>query len=194
VRRPNDPKACVGDQARSPLLVLNLPTIPVYNAHRRKLLADVDTVGAMVDCIGAEGDQLWPVTDGIPISIERPLRIGSLGGHGPASYRVVGYQPGRWLRMEFSRPRCIIGFHEFTVEPDGAAGSILQHLLAVRLRPFGWLLYPIGLKTLHDQVIEALLDRAELATSVTSTRPPLHFTPAVRARIAVMRLYRQLRL
>lgn len=59
--------------------------------------------------------------DSIPIHIARPLSVGAEGGHGPATYRVVGYQPRRWLRMEFSRPRSLRGFHEFSVQPDAPA-------------------------------------------------------------------------
>ena len=168
-------------------------TVAVYNAHRRRLNADADTVGAMIDRMGTADDVLWPVAESIPIEIEQPLRIGSVGGHGPATYRVVGYQPGRWIRFEFSRPRCLFGFHEFCVQPESGGGVILQHLLAVRLRPLGWLLYPLGLKPLHDQVIEKLLDQAELATTGFIHGEPTRFSRGVRVRITAIRFYRMVR-
>jgi hypothetical protein len=170
-----------------------LPTIPVYNVHRRRLQADADTVGALLDGVGARGDRLWPVQNSIPIRIDRPLQIGARGHHGPASYRVVGYQPQRWLRMEFSHPRCIRGFHEFSVEPHRDSDVSLQHLLAVRLTPLGWLVYPLGLKSLHDQVIEMLLDRAEIATVGATRNEPVRVSWLVRARVLAMRRYLRLK-
>jgi len=169
-----------------------MPTIAVYNAHRRLLDAEADTVGAMIDSIGTTDDLLWPVAESIPIWIQRPLHIGSTGCHGPAAYHVVGHQPRRWIRFEFSRPGCLFGFHEFCVQPASGGGVILQHLLAVRLRPIGWLFYPLGLKPLHDQVIEKLLDNAELATAGFIRGEPVRFTRGVRLRIATMKAYRTL--
>ncbi|MER5461131.1 hypothetical protein ABT010_10670 [Streptomyces sp. NPDC002668] len=63
--------------------------------------------------------------------LDRPLGVGARGGHGPVRHTVVGWASGRRVRFRFTGPR---GFHEYvTEEADG--GVVLNHLLAMRVRP-----------------------------------------------------------
>lgn len=153
--------------------------IPVHNLHRRTIAADLDTVGKVIDSLGGPQDLLWPVHDWLPLRMDGPMELGTAAGHGPARYHIAGYQPARWIRFELFSPGFMHGFHEFSVHPAGPNATILQHLLAMRLSPAGWPIYPTFFRVVHDTVIEMALDRAEKATTgwvVDPVRPSAAFT------------------
>jgi hypothetical protein len=146
--------------------------IAVHNVHTRRIGADIDRVGALIDTLAGPDDRLWPVHDWMPMRLDGPLALGIRGSHGPARYRVVGYQPGRWVRFAMLGPGFLRGFHEFSVHPSGDSGATeLHHTLALKLGVLGWPIYPLVFKPLHDTVIEQALDSAELAVHGSLARP-----------------------
>jgi hypothetical protein len=167
-----------------------LPTIPIHNIHRRVIRAEPDVLGELIDAIATPDDRLWPVHDTVPLKLEGPVAVGVRGGHGPARYEIVGHQPGRWVRFEFTRPSSLIGFHEFSVQPH-PNGSVFQHLLAARLTPGLWLGYPLLLRPLHNSVIELALDHAELAGAGCVDGEPVTFGPYVRMLLRGMSVYQR---
>lgn len=148
-----------------------MTAIAVYNVHTRRIGAGIDRVGSLIDTLAGSDDRLWPVHDWMPMRLDGPLALGAMGGHGPAQYRVVGYQPGRWIRFGLVAPGFLRGFHEFSVHPYGSDTTELHHTLAVRLGVLGWPIYPIVFKPLHDTVIEQALDRAERDVHGTVASP-----------------------
>ena len=140
---------------------MTVAAIAVHNVHTRRIGADIDRVGTLIDTLAGPDDRLWPVHDWMPMRLDGPIALGAIGGHGPARYRVTGYQPGRWVRFGLVGPGFLRGFHEFSVHPCGSDVTELHHTLAVRLGILGWPIYPLVFKPLHDTVIEQALDRAE---------------------------------
>jgi hypothetical protein len=136
-------------------------SVAVHNVHSRRVAADVDAAGALLDGLARSGDRLWPAQDWMPIWLDGPTEVGTTGGHGPARWRIVGHQPGRWIRCALTGPPFLVGFHEFTVRPDGPGAAVVEHLLALRLGALGWAVYPLVFRPLHDYVIEQALDRAQ---------------------------------
>ncbi|MFD7449459.1 SRPBCC family protein [Kitasatospora sp. NPDC059827] len=131
----------------------------VLNIHERTIPAPESTVGALLDGLAGPDDRLWPGSDWPPLQLDGPLAVGADGGHGPVRYRVVGYQPGRWVRFRFSGPRGFDGFHEFTVQPANG-GALLRHTIAMRLHGPSRLAWPLAFRWLHDALLEDSLDRA----------------------------------
>jgi hypothetical protein len=167
-----------------------VPSIPIHNLHRRTIRGDLDTVGALIDAIATPDDRLWPVHDQLPLKLDRGVTVGARGGHGPARYEVVAHQPRRWVRFEFSRPRAIVGFHEFSVQPV-PEGAVFQHLMSARLGPALWVGYPVALRPLHNAVIERALDNAELAGTGRLAGDPVQFGRYVRLLLGAMALYQR---
>lgn len=134
--------------------------MPVLNIHSRDLPVSCDAAGALIDALATSDDRMWPSGRWPPIRLDRPLGVGAAGGHGPIRYVVIGYQPGRWARMRFTRPRGFDGFHEFTVEPVDATCTRLTHLAAMTPRRLARLSWPLLYHPLHDALLEDALDNA----------------------------------
>ncbi|MHA7958454.1 SRPBCC family protein [Streptomyces sp. L500] len=148
----------------------------VLNVHERRLPASPEQVGALIDGLAGADDPLWPSPAWPRMVLDRGLRVGSRGGHGPIGYTVAAYVPGQWVRFRFSAPRGFEGIHEFTVQPAEAGGAVLRHTIVVRLHGSARLWWPLAFRWLHDALLEECLDRAahafEPANSARARRTP----------------------
>ncbi|GHJ04545.1 MULTISPECIES: SRPBCC family protein [Streptomyces] len=144
--------------------------IALLNVHERPLPAPPESVGALLDSLGCPDDRLWP--PGWPeLRFQGPPAVGVPGGHGPISYVVSHYVPGRWIRFRFTGPRGFEGFHEFSVESLGEGRSLLRHTLVVRPYGWRWLAWPVVVRPVHDAVFGQVLERAERALTGRTVRP-----------------------
>lgn len=141
----------------------------VCNVHERVIEAPAASVGALLDRIASEADPLWPAPAWVPMRFDRALGVGADGGHGPIRYVVSEYEPGRSVRFQFQPSTGFDGYHELTVEAAGPERCVMRHVLEGELR--GWMrpLWHVAIRSLHDAVLEDLLDNAELAAT---GRPP----------------------
>ena len=83
----------------------------IRNIRRRHISAPANEVGALIDSLASDHDGLWPRDRRPPIRLDRGLRVGSSGGHGPVLYSLSTQQPGCSLRFEL-RLRCQISCHQ----------------------------------------------------------------------------------
>ncbi|NKY54465.1 hypothetical protein [Nocardia vermiculata] len=150
----------------------------VVNIHLRHLPVPVEAVGALVDSLAGEGDELWPVQNWPAMRFDRALGAGAAGGHGPIRYTVEQYVPGHWVRFRFTGPRGFHGFHEFTVRPT-PGGTDLVHLLTMNVRGQARLAWPLAYRWMHDALLEDCLDRAERGLT-GSVADPARWTRRVR--------------
>lgn len=133
----------------------------IRNTHERTLEASSARVGALLETLGQPNDHLWPSPHWAPMLLDRPLGIGAEGGHGSIRYRVSEYEPGRRVRFTFTQGTGIDGMHELSVEPLTDDRCRLRHVLIGRPRGLMRLLAPLAVESLHDAVLEDLLDNAE---------------------------------
>lgn len=141
----------------------------IYNAHERELAAPAAAAGALLDRIASARDPLWPAPAWVPIQLDRALGVGATGGHGPIRYSVSEYEPGRRVRFQFDPSIGFAGYHELAVTAAGPARCVMRHVLAGEARGWMWPLWHLAIRSLHDAVLEDLLDNAELAAT---GRPP----------------------
>ncbi|MFI1968552.1 hypothetical protein BLA24_05720 [Streptomyces cinnamoneus] len=143
----------------------------VYNVHERLLAARKSEVGALIDTLAGDGDELWPHGDWPPMRFDRPLAVGAAGGHGPVRYTVTAHVPATWVRFTFRAPRGFHGFHEYAALAVDEQHTLLRHTLAMNARGPARLTWPLLWGPLHDACLEDSLDRAELAVTGTVARP-----------------------
>jgi hypothetical protein len=144
----------------------------ISNVHVRDIAAPPARVGEILDSLGGAEDRLWArdIWVAEPVILDRPLRVGSRGGHGSIRYSVAEYRPGRRIVFEFSPGGGLSGRHGFVLEPDGPDRSRLTHVLEAQTSPWMRPIVPI-LVGWHDAMVETALDRAELeATGVLQRR------------------------
>jgi uncharacterized protein DUF3995 len=136
----------------------------ITSTHARTLAATPEEVGALVGKVASEDDVLWPVDKwpATPIAFDRPLAVGADGGHGLVRYSVSALAPDR-VAFRFAPGSGLDGTHELRVEPAPDGRAVLVHHLDVET---AWWMRPLAplLLRAHDELIEDLLDCAQLAT------------------------------
>jgi hypothetical protein len=150
----------------------------VYNVHERLLPAPASEVGGLIDTLAGRADQLWP-RGWPPMTFDRPMSVGAVGGHGPVRYTVAAYIRSTRVRFTFTGPAGFHGYHEFTALADDERHTRLRHTLAMHARGPARLTWPLAFRPLHDACLEDSLDRAELACTGTVARPA-RWSPRVR--------------
>lgn len=142
----------------------------VVNIHERVIEANRSQAGVLIDELGSANDSLWPSAYWPAMRIDRPLKIGAAGGHGPIRYFVEAYVPGCNITFRFTKPRGFNGTHGFAIEELSAGTLRLRHEL--RMRTTGWarLSWPIAFRWLHDALVEDALDCAEAKLKVSAVK------------------------
>ncbi|MDQ4119546.1 MAG: DUF2867 domain-containing protein, partial [Actinomycetota bacterium] len=151
----------------------------VRNVHVRELDVPAAEAGALLDTLGGPDDVLWPSPWWPAMRLDRPLRTGSRGGHGPIRYHVGRYEPGRLLECRMEPGAGLRGTHAFTVEPAGPARCRIRHEIDGRATGVMLVAWPLAVRWLHDAVLEDVFDRAEQALAVGPSRPA-RWSPWVR--------------
>ncbi|MGE3662245.1 MAG: DUF2867 domain-containing protein [Pseudonocardia sp.] len=151
----------------------------VANIHQRVVDAPIEVVGPLLDRIGGPDDPLWPSPAWAPMRLDGPLAVGVAGGHGGIRYRVHEHVPGRRVGFTFEPGSGMQGTHAFVAEPLGPRRTLLTHEANGRLRGIMRLGWPLGVRWVHDAVVEELLDRAGLTAGAPPERPA-RWTPYVR--------------
>jgi hypothetical protein len=131
------------------------------NVHERRLPAGDVPTGSLIDGLAGDDDQLWPMR------FDGGLHEGNEGGDGPARYQVVENQAGR---LRFTGPPGLIGEHHHELDAQDGT-SILRHVLTGHTEGRMLWQWPCIFRPLHDALIEASLDRAEVAMSETQYEP-----------------------
>lgn len=132
----------------------------VHNAHRRLLSVSVEDAGDLLDSLASPDDRLWPFEYWPPMRLDRPLRHGARGGHGPIRYHVEAYTPGLRVRFHFDAPTGFDGYHEYVVDPAPDGQAILTHTLNMRTTGRARLSWPMLYRPLHDALLTDSLSKA----------------------------------
>jgi hypothetical protein len=160
----------------------------VRNAHARHFAASADAVGRLVDGLSSADDRLWPRDRWPAMRFDRPLGVGTVGGHGPIRYGVESYVPGRLLRCRFTAPRGVRGTHQYEVEALAGGGAVLRHEMTIDTSGLALLSWPLVFRPMHDALIEDSLDRAAVALGEAPVGAP--WSPVVRLLRAAGRIVR----
>ena len=130
----------------------------IHNVHERAFPVSGKQLGELLDRVAEPNSPLWPVRQWPPMVLDRPLRVGAAGGHGPIRYHCTAYQPGRRAEFTFDIPM-LRGTHALEVD-----GNTLRHVLSGRPAGAGHLLWPLVFRWLHGLARNQVgADRADLS-------------------------------
>ncbi len=149
------------------------------NIHERHIAASAERVGAVVETLASDHDQLWPGATWAPMVLDGGLEPGSRGGHDGIRYAVTAHEAGRRVEFAFDRSTGIDGTHALTVVDLGDGTSLLRHVLEGRAHGPMVLLWPLAVRWAHDALVEDAFDLAEAALNVGPT-VPARWSPWVR--------------
>jgi len=126
----------------------------VVNVHRRRLDADAETVGALIDGLGGSDDRLWPSDRWPPMRFDGHPEPGAVGEHGPIRYRMQWREPGAAVWYRFLAPAGFEGGHGFFAHRLGN-GTLLEHRLEMRTSGAARLGWPLVFAPLDAAVTMA---------------------------------------
>ena len=149
------------------------------NVHERHIAAAAEQAGALLETLSSDDDRLWPGRAWPPLVLDSGLEVGSRGGHAAIRYTVSAHEVGRRVEFAFDRSIGIDGTHAFTVVDLGNGTSLLRHAIEGRLHGAMVLLWPLGVRWLHDALLEDAFDVAEASLGVGPQRP-VQWSPWVR--------------
>ena len=143
----------------------------MHNVHERHIAAPADRMGAVLETLATDHDQLWPGSTWAPMVLDHGLEPGSHGGHDGIRYTVTAHETGRRVEYSFDRSTGIEGTHALAVVDLGDGTSLLRHVLEGRAHGPMLLLWPLAVRWAHDAVVEDAFDLAEAALGVGPTAP-----------------------
>ena len=149
------------------------------NVHERHIAASAQRLGAVLETLATDHDQLWPGAAWAPMVLDRGLQPGSCGGHDGIRYTVTAHERGRRVEFAFDRRTGLDGTHALVVVDPGDGTALLRHVLEGRTHGAMVLLWPLVVRWAHDALVEDAFDRAEAALGVGPT-VPAQWSPWVR--------------
>ena len=151
----------------------------MHNVHERHIAAPAERVGAVLETLATDHDQLWAGKTWAPMVPDRGLEPGSRGGHYGIRYTVTSHDEGHYVAFAFDRRTGIDGIHALTVVDRADGTSVLRHVLRGRAHGPMVLLWPLAVRWAHDALVEDAFDLAEAALGVGPT-VPAQWSPWVR--------------
>ncbi len=88
------------------------------------------------------------------------LKVESSGGHGPIGYKVLESNDDLMV-FQFEKPKGINGIHKFEITKLTKESTELRHTIDIETNGLTSLLWIIGIRPLHDALIEDAFDKVE---------------------------------
>ncbi len=133
----------------------------VLNIHKRVINQPKEKVEEIFRTLSSENDKVWPTEKWPAMKFDDGLQIGSVGGHGPIRYRVEDIQPGDSVQFKFLKPTGFHGFHKFELNKISDSSTEVIHTIDMSTSGRGTILWLVGIRHLHDALIEDALDKLE---------------------------------
>lgn len=133
----------------------------VLNIHKRTLNQPKSKVAEILATLATKNDRIWPTEQWPAMKFKNGLTIGSEGGHGPIRYSIEQYNPSELIQFRFSKPDGFNGIHKFELTALTEEKTEIKHTIAMTTSGKGSLIWLLGVRALHDALIEDGLDKLE---------------------------------
>lgn len=133
----------------------------VLNIHKRTIYQPKTKVVELLLTLATENDKIWPTANWPAIKFKEGIKIGSKGGHGPIRYTIEKYDPNEIIQFRFSKPDDFIGIHKFEIKELGEKKTEISHTIDMNVKGKGMLTWFLGIRSLHNALIEDAFDKFE---------------------------------
>lgn len=133
----------------------------VLNVHTRLLNQSKEKVVTLAKTLATENDAVWPKEKWPTMKFKGGIQIGAKGGHGPIRYAVEKYDPDEIIQFRFSKPQGFHGIHKFEIREVSKNKTAIKHTIEMNTVGKGTLLWILGIRSLHDALIEDAFDKME---------------------------------
>lgn len=133
----------------------------VINIHKRIINQPKSELNAIISTLATKEDKVWPTKNWPRMKLDQGLTKGSKGGHGPIGYFVEEYIPNELIQFKFTNPKNFVGIHKFEIKSLSLNKTEITHTIDMNAKGTGPLTWLIGVRWLHDALIEDALDQIE---------------------------------
>ena len=133
----------------------------VLNIHKRIINQPKIKVVEMIKTLSTEEDKIWPTEKWPAIKFKEGLKIGAKGGHGPIKYSVEIYHPSEVIQFRFLKPKGFNGIHKFELRDLTDKKTEIKHTIDMNTVGEGTLSWILGIRFLHNALIEDAFDKLE---------------------------------
>lgn len=147
----------------------------VLNIHQRILNQPKQKVVDLVKTLSTKNDAIWPKEKWPAMKFKGGIQVGEKGGHGPIHYSVEQYNPTKIIQFRFIKPEGFHGIHKFEISETVPNKTEIKHTIDMDTSGKGTLLWVVGIRSLHDALIEDAFDQLENHFSENKKSTPWSF-------------------
>lgn len=133
----------------------------VLNIHSREINQPKAKILDLFNTLSQKDDKMWPLEKWPAMKFKDGLKENSVGGHGPIRYKVVNYDPMGYIEFQFIKPDGFDGNHTFEITDLIDGKTEIKHTIDMEATGLGTLSWCIGIRWLHDALIEDAFDKIE---------------------------------
>lgn len=133
----------------------------VLNTHKRIIYQPKNKVVELLNTLSTENDKIWPKEKWPAMKFKGGIKIGAKGGHGPIRYSVEKYNPNEIIQFRFLKPIGFNGIHKFEVKELTEEKTEIKHTIDMNTIGKGTLAWILGIRSLHNALIEDGFDKLE---------------------------------
>ena len=146
--------------------------VNIVNVHSRIIARPKDALLELFSKLATPADPIWPKEKWPALRFKEGLKIGANGGHGPIRYQVIAYEPSGMVSFRFQQPKGFEGVHQFEILEISTNRTELRHTIDMQTTLKGTILWYVGIRWLHDALLEDALDKVENNLLQTNRRTP----------------------
>ncbi len=132
----------------------------VLNIHTRKIQQPKAEIAKLFNTLATENDMMLATDKWSPMKLDKGLKVGSKGGHGPIKYFVTEYEAEKSITFQFDLTG-FNGFHRFDIKELDPAKTELSHIIDMTTTGSATLKWTLVIRWLHDAYIEDAFDKVE---------------------------------
>jgi hypothetical protein len=135
--------------------------LKVLNIHKRIINQPKNKVVDLINTLSTDNDKIWPKEKWPAMKFAGGIKIGAKGGHGPIKYVVEKYNSEQIIQFRFEKPEGFNGIHKFEIEPINKNETLIKHTIEMQTAGIGTLMWVLGIRSLHNALIEDCFDKIE---------------------------------